>query len=117
MATGRRGRKVDFIFADVPGRGRPDPPDDMPEDQAKVWREVVSAMPSKWFTTPHILQHYCRMVCKVAATDDVDDLAKLSATMLSFATRLRLTPQSSKHPFTAEAEVRNTPRSRPWEDE
>jgi len=119
MATGRRGRKVDFGLVVVPGEGRPQPPADMTEDERGVWREVVNAMPPNWFTTQHILRQYCRVVCMVEATSNegVDALSKLTAMMLSLAAKLRITPQGRVRQVTAEAMIRNTPRSpRPWED-
>lgn len=90
------GRKVDFGLVVVPGEGRPQPPADMTKDERGVWREIVSAMPPNWFTTQHILRQYCRVVCMVEATsnEDVDALSKLTAMMLSLASKLRITPQA-----------------------
>src|SRR5215471_14393102 len=32
----------------LPGRGRPEPPDDLDELEQRIWREVVDALPGHW---------------------------------------------------------------------
>src|SRR5262245_52845824 len=134
----KRGRKTGPDLVIIPGQGRPEPPDDMPPDEARIWREVVGSMPTNWFSAPSLLELYCRhiargdilaqrvrtLLARPMTKANLADLRKLSAlscqetaAALAVATKLRMTPQSAKHRFTAEAEVRNTPRPRPWEDD
>jgi hypothetical protein len=136
MALGRRGRKTDLNLVVIPGGGRPEPPADMPDDEAEVWRTIVDSMPARWFgpQNAHLLEQYCHVACAAEKTaretrrllmtmENLSALSRLNAIgakqtgmMVSLATRLRLTPQSAKHRLTAEAEIRNAPRLRPWED-
>src|SRR5262245_11759516 len=63
--------------ADVPGAGRPDPPPDMPDDEAEVWRTVVDGMPSGSFGgPPHgVLGLYCfHMALAKTAIEEVREL-------------------------------------------
>jgi len=134
----KRGRKTALNLAVIPGEGRPEPPDDKPEDEAQVWRDVVGSMPPNWFSAPGLLKLYCRhaargdavaqrvrtLLAQPMTKANLDALRKLSALSCqettaarAVATKLRMTPQSSKHRFSAEAEIRNTPKGpRPWED-
>jgi hypothetical protein len=36
------------IIPRVPGRGRPDPPDDLDAIEQRIWHEVVDALPGHW---------------------------------------------------------------------
>ena len=62
-----RGRKtaLDFITGIIPGGGRPEPPEDLPPDEAEIWRTVVGAMPPNWFgpQTRGVLRRYCQYAC------------------------------------------------------
>src|SRR5262252_4905938 len=96
------------VTAILPGE-RPDPPEDMPADEAEVWRAVVDSMSPDWFrpSIQHLLEQYCHYACKARTTmlqsrrtQDPDTLKKLTvigakqtAIMLSFATKLRITVQ------------------------
>ena len=137
-----RGRKtaLDYITAVIPGGGRPAAPNDLPEDEAAVWRQVVDAMPDGWFggQTRDILRLYCFQVsvaellarearCLKAApmtersrrqlsglSADGGRVAKIVSNLASV---LRLTPQARVRKVIAEAAIRNAPKGpRPWED-
>src|SRR5262249_31124700 len=137
----KRGRKTaaDLSLAVIPGGGRPEPPDGMPEDEAEVWQTIVGAMPPGWFGPQNrdLLKRYCHVVCGAEATaqrvrrisaarmtdENLRTWSRLSSiglrettAMCSLATKLRLTPQGSVRKCAAEAEIRNAPRPRPWED-
>jgi hypothetical protein len=60
----KRGRKTDLDLAIIPGEGRPEPPEGMPEDEARVWRDVVGSMPPNWFSAPALLKLYCRHIAR-----------------------------------------------------
>src|SRR5690606_26023062 len=46
------------------GDARPQPPDDLTEDQAAIWRAVVGRLPQAWFPreTHEVLAAYCRHI-------------------------------------------------------
>lgn len=122
--------------------GRPPPPDELTEEQAKEWESVVKRMPAQWFRREHfaMLASYCRLVVSARMlsqqidafrpewmkTDDgVDRLDRLGRmrdrevrSMAMLATRLRLTHQSQMRSETAGRAARkigaDTPR--PWDD-
>jgi hypothetical protein len=112
----------------------------MSSGEARVFKEAVDGMPPHWFVPPgaqSLLKRYCSHASTAEFTavemrrahnapttkenlEVMDRLSMIgcreSLAMANLATKLRMTPQSSKHRFTAEAEVRNTARVRPWED-
>jgi hypothetical protein len=45
---------------------RPEPPTDLPPEQADQWREIVAPMPADWFTTE--TQPLLRQLCQHIAT-------------------------------------------------
>ena len=98
---------------------RPDAPYDLTDEQAAEWWSIVNGMPADWFPreTHGMLSDYCRHVVKsrrvaqmVAAAEeekelDVEKLDRLykmadreSRAASSLATRLRITPQSTRSP-------------------
>lgn len=65
----QRGRKDRFTqaapmrnVAAFSGGGVSAPPEGLPDAAQAIWRRVVSAMPSGWFTAEHVdlLEGYCR---------------------------------------------------------
>jgi hypothetical protein len=50
---------------------RPEPPEELDEEQAAVWRKTVDSMPPDWFTgaTFPLLKQYCRLT---AGLDFID---------------------------------------------
>jgi len=119
----------------VPGCERPKPPIDMPAGEAEIWCSVVDSMPPGHFRQAMhgILRLYCAF--EFGARTAVRDFLRLQATgnnreaerqakladrlasrAASLASKLRISPQSSKHRFSVEAAVRRTPMTRPWLD-
>jgi len=112
----------------------------LPADEKAIWRTVVDSMPPNWFggQTEGVLRRYCfhlaladrisveirKFRVKPTMTlNDVKIFERLLAAcdrettrVSSLAVKLRITPQSSKHPFSAEASVRKMAKVRPWED-
>ena len=95
---------------------RPDPPKDLDEDEAKIWRSIVDAMPHDWFTseTFGLLEQYCRHIAGLTFIDrvlraiqkapkpDLVEWRKMSnvrrlesKTIAMLATKMRLAQQSS----------------------
>ncbi len=136
---GRRGRKSAGALSVVPPAdpldlGRPDPPDDLTVEQATEWRAIVRRMAADWFPreTHPLLADFCRRVCrarKIAklieklerARDfdihEYDKLARMadreSRTMLTLATRMRMTQYAQY----GEKKTKGKARRRPWEEE
>ena len=93
-------------------RPRPEPPEQLPEEGEEVWRGIVAGFRADWFQgSEHILKCYCQTVVierQVAGMLDkcsirsarYGELIRLYAlvvgSMVSVATKLRLTPQSSR---------------------
>jgi hypothetical protein len=135
----QRGRKSAARLAIV----RPDgvvsvprllPPDDMPEEQARLWVEVVSSKPADWFeaASAQILADFCRhtvscrrlsaIIERLEAGDDLDieQYTKLlrareveSRASKALATAMRLTQQAT-YSARKSSRVVNTPR--PWQE-
>ena len=132
----QRGRKSSASLAVVPiGQPqRPEPPQGMPKEEAKVWRHTVGAMRADWFgaETHPLLAQYCRHVAnatvisreikrRLAAGNDIVDLDRLlamhareSQALSSAATRLRLTPRSTRDKDT-NRHLGVTQGPKPWE--
>jgi len=111
----QRGRKSAAALSTVPVSGgqRPNPPEDLGAEEAEVWRATVDGMRADWFGAElhPILRSYCALVVQAESLrralrgTDVRDknfgrLADLHArtarTVLSLATKLRLTPASNR---------------------
>jgi hypothetical protein len=122
---------------------RPDPPDDMTNAEALIWRVTVDSMPADWFRPEQlpVLKQYCRHVATAdqiatwkqeaerrmledtdAANFDMwvctlDRLLKLQAhesrSIAALATKMRLTQQS-----TCDKSVKKPLMGKkPWESE
>lgn len=95
---------------------RPRPPDELTDEQARIWREIVDQLPADWFRRENfpLLVQYCRHVSRARhlaqlierVQDDpnfgADAYAKLlqteeqqSRALAALATRMRLSQQSS----------------------
>ena len=93
---------------------RPSPPDELTDEQAITWREIVDRLPADWFQRENhpLLVQYCRHVVRArhlaqlvdAAQSEMDVLTygKLlqaeevqSRAIASLATRMRLTQHST----------------------
>ena len=127
----------------IPGNfgERPDPPGDLNERQAAIWRETVASEPTDFFgtaVTRALLNDYCRHreAAEILSRtlDDFlpewiksEDGGKTYAMLLrarqsearaamTTATKLRLTNQSRQTPKAAATAARNVAKgSRPWE--
>jgi hypothetical protein len=133
----QRGRKSSASLAVLPFV-KPEPPAPqagLTEEQAEVWRSIVSTMPHSWFPpeTYDLLALLCRHVTtarviwgQIAKVDPAelarfDRLSKMatreSRSISMLATKLRLTNQSRYDPKTA-GRIANEPRGsglKPWE--
>lgn len=118
---GTRGRQSAASLSVISGSGvetirRPDPPDELTDEQAEEWHAVVNRLPADWFPreTLPLLSQYCRHVVssrrvaqlieRAEAADefDVDTYDKLlkmqereGRAMSSLATRMRITQQTT----------------------
>ena len=120
--------------ANIPPIGevdRPPPPADMPEAAAAIWRKTVASMKPTWFTpeTHDLLARYCgamaeskRIEAEFGRLDvsnpDYEKLTRLydrlSATALSYARALRITPKANRTTSEARDAARSNVR-KPWE--
>jgi hypothetical protein len=112
---------------------RPEPPYELTDVQAVVWRRVVDDLPADWFTDKHagLLKQYCRheaQADRIAQLIEQEmlkpelDLAnydKLTAmqeregrALSSLATRMRLTQQAL---YDKSKKAGNFKVSKPWE--
>ena len=98
---------------------RPEPPEELTQEQAQVWQRIVKRLPPEWFPeeTIDMLADYCRCVTTIRMLAKVinklesaglgtpkqlaahravqrDHLVQ-TRTMLNLATRMRLTQQST----------------------
>ena len=124
----------------VPGRGRPQPPEDVPARERQIWADVVAAMPSGWFgrETWPLLRSYCQhaaaaevLARRLAAAlaepltkeqlATADRLSKLRArettALCQAAYALRLSPKSRLNKSAATTARAVTSETRPWEDD
>ena len=123
------------------GAARPQPPDDLTETQAEVWRNVVDRLPAGWFPreTHDLLAAYCRHVvthryisrmidaCETSTLSSDDALADFgkilglrdreAKAMVAIGRSLRITKASQTRPETAYRAASNNPegKPRPWE--
>lgn len=137
---GARGRVSGAALSVVSGGlvssiRRPDPPEELSDEQATEWRAVVSRMPAEWFQreTHGLLVQYCRHVVaarRVAQliaqhedddahfnVDDYDRLLKMQEregrAMSSLATRMRI----SQHATYDKTKKKPIEAPQPWKDE
>ena len=63
---GTRGRKSAAELSVIQGiRQRPNPPDELTQEEAREWRGIVAALPVDWFSRAiwPLLCAYCRHIC------------------------------------------------------
>lgn len=60
---GRKSAAALSVVSSIPG-SRPEPPAELTEEQAEVWRSVVQTKPAEWFTDDShpLLVAYCKHV-------------------------------------------------------
>jgi hypothetical protein len=137
VSRGRKSAAAVEITPMMPGAGRPEPPAELNEVEAKIWHDVVDALPGHWIDLAGqlILR---RLVCQAAfaerkerklrelwndsaaADEAIDALAAshgvTAKTVAYLLTQLRATPRSRMVPRDARFEPsRREPESRPWE--
>ena len=136
----QRGRQNQFAAQVVslrPLTPRPEPPEELNEEQAQIWRSLIASMPGDWFRAEceSLIVALCRHVSysraigarlnalNLRSVEDMSrfaELAKLhkneTQAIASLATKLRLTPQSRYNALNANTAARNAPPSRkPWD--
>ena len=108
-----------------PRTRRPEPPDELSEEETVEWKAVVDRLPPEWFPkeTHQVLVAYCRHVVRgrmvarwiksfrdeylrmEGGVDRIDKLFAMgereSKTITMLATRMRITQQSRWQPSTA----------------
>jgi hypothetical protein len=127
-----RGRKSAAERAVVPilAEQRPEPPAEFDAEEAEIWRLTVSGMKPNWFgpEVQPLLRCYCtqaataEFLARALRTTDMGDKSygRLLAlhrgatkTMMSLATKLRITPQSNR---ASSRDARDPTAGRPlWE--
>jgi hypothetical protein len=135
MPRGRKPVNLNIVpIGVVPGRGRPEPPNELPQEEARIWREIVASMPSNWFrTSMHLLRLLCHHVAtaetlavalaKARAQGDWVEVRQLAAmherearTAGYLSTVLRLTPRSKTSvEWAANATQTAQPEVTPWD--
>lgn len=131
-----RGRKstaaLSVVATSLPQRM--EPPTELTEAQAALWREIVAGKPVDWFAADNapLLVEYVRAVdmgnrlaleieatLAGAADHSLKDLLKLrdmeAKRATSIATKLRLTQQSRYTPQAAATADRRASGARPWQ--
>ena len=126
----------------LPGREerRAPPPEGITEDQARLWRAIVETEPQELFASEarkHLLRLYCEHATfranlqglidrvpieKILHPDTEDGFERMlrmrdreTKTLVSLATRMRLTNQSRYTPTAAGTAGRNhNPNAKPW---
>jgi len=115
---------------------RPEPPEDLTEEQRAEWMAVVNRLPADWFPreTHAVLAQYCRLTAsadqlavmiehlesafRTTRRTDLglyDKLLRrqesLARAIVSLATKMRITQQASYHPEKGKGKLRPAP---PW---
>lgn len=140
-ARGRKSAAAEAVVITGAFGLRPEPPEDLTDRQAGIWRETVSSEPADFFNTAALralLMDYCRHresaenVSKIINSFQPEwlksqDGSKRYQALLrmrdmetraaaQIATKLRLTNQSRYTPQAAATAARNVGRGpRPWE--
>lgn len=127
----------------LPGREerRPPPPEGLTDDQARLWRDIVETEPQELFASEarkHLLRLYVEHATfranlqglidrvpieKILDPDTEDGFERMlrvrdreTKTLVSLATRMRLTNQSRYTPTAAGTAGRNhNPGAKPWD--
>jgi hypothetical protein len=135
---GTRGRQSAAALTVVGPSGietvrRPEPPDELTDEQASEWKAIVSRMPADWFgrETHGMLAQYCRHVIAsrrvaqlIEANEQSDDFSleaydtllkmqeREGRAMSALATRMRISQQAS---YDKQKKKPHGPAKRPWE--
>ena len=136
-----RGRKsaasLDVVSILTPGQGRPPPPVDLDDLEARLWRATVDSLPSSWIDQAGQLV-LRRLVCQAAIAerreqrlrelraqdqDNNEEAAKLAhmhgvacKTVVYLLTQLRATPRARLVSRDAGPAIEQSPKTfKPWE--
>jgi hypothetical protein len=142
LKRGRISASEDAVVVEGEFGTRPQPPDDLNDRQAEIWRQAVASEPADFFNTSalrNILSDYCRHRESAEGISEIISdfksewlksaegakryygLLKMRdlemRASLSCATKLRLTNQSRYTPQAASTATRNSAKiPRPWEE-
>lgn len=134
----QRGKKSAAALSVVPAptETRPEPPAELTDEQAEVWRSVVATKDPNWFSddTHKLLVSYCKHASIAAALDrEIDEFdpqwlrdaegldryktltdmrEKHTRALTALSRSMRLTHQSQYRP---ESSSSKTPKRKPWE--
>ena len=118
----------------IEGGERPSAPSTLPASAQAVWTRVVASLPADWFSEASwpVLEQYCRHVVEARRLSELihraiespeleidayDRLLKMqeraTRTLVSCATKLRITPQSTRNDRGNQV-IRSL--TRPWHD-
>ena len=136
----QRGRQNQFAAQVVslrPLTPRPEPPDELNEEQAAIWRSLIASMPGDWFRPEceSLVVALCRHISysraigarlnglSLRTAEDMGEFAELarlhkneSQAIANLSTKLRLTPQSRYNSVAASTAVHNAaPSKKPWD--
>jgi hypothetical protein len=141
----KRGRlsaaDLSTVMVDARGAKPAQPPSELTDAQAQVWRDAVASMPGNWLTrgAHPILIAYCRHVCRArlleaqvakfkiewakkdGGLERLDRLLSMAdretKALTNCARQLRLSPQQVMHPKRAGRALANVLPSgpRPWD--
>jgi hypothetical protein len=102
----------------LPGKGRPEPPKELDQIEARAWNDVIDALPGQWVDAASQLV-LRRVVCQIAIAERLEDRLRRLALLEGDSEALeaeqlvarmhRETAKSVVHGLTA---LRATPRSR-----
>lgn len=137
----QRGRKSTAslaVITAIPGQ-RPEPPAELTDEQAQLWRAVVATKPTDWFTDDShpLLVGYCKHVTSFRSLNEqidafdahwlrdpegvkrCDMLMRMrdreSKRVESLARSMRLTQQSRYKAETAHNRAERIKKTKPWE--
>ena len=136
---GSRGRTSSAAIAVIGPHGvetirRPEPPEELTDEQATIWRMVVNRLPADWFPaeTHGLLMQYCRCVIRCRRLAELIDAAEKaedfdakeyrdllrseeqqSQAMTRLSTKMRINQQSSYD----KSKRKPAPGKRPWDTE
>lgn len=136
---GQRGRKsaqslTVTTSGEISAVERPQPPDELTDEQAFEWRAIVNRMPADWFpreTWPLLIQYcrhiisarrICQVIGKLEQEEDFDfkaysDALKIQAResqiITTLATKMRISQQST---YDKSRKKGSGGTSKPWDD-
>jgi hypothetical protein len=120
----------------LPGRGRPEPPEDLDPLERTIWNQVVDALPGHWLDLAAQIvlrravaqaaiceRQEARLRALRARDQDGTEAAAglvvahgaVAKTVAHLLGHLRATPRSRMVPRAAGSRLEQAPESRPWE--